>query len=444
MTRVRWYQGYKCRKNPQELIKQISQKVQEYNLSQFIPLIRLEKQVKRRGEFYFFIAIESFQEGSIPQEIANSHFLKLPFFKITAAPGIISFNYDQIKGMVGAAHDVHDYTNPIPYQPLPKRFGEHPFNLTTAQKINLSHQDIDNLSHRHEYLIYWLSAIRYGTWESFKKSCEQLDIAEPKRVLRRLKLLGYIELSPDGKRWSIAPTAIVKMSSESDLQEFFVCGQRSINLLNQLKTYANLQSINQPQGDAPPCIRIQLEKSVDILSLLRAISADFSINDAGEASKKLARILPNINTWKHNLRDLQGIVTTKYQWEQFDGNDFVSCGLPRESGMYRMYNQDMNFSHPLRTLFYDRESNRWLQGDWYTLRFLALQQMEDECIFNYDLDKKQLAIPTSQRFPEIYERVLFLASGIVPTYIDSWLVYANIEPELVHLLSAKLNLVADR
>lgn len=436
----RWYLGYKYRKNPQELIKQISQKVQEYNLSQHIPLLRLEKGVKPRSEFYFFIAIESSQVGEIPQKVIDSNLLQLQFFKTPAVKGLTSFKYEQIKPMVGVSHEIHDYTNPIPYQ-LQKIISEHPFNLIDAQKINYSPQYIESYSHRHEHLLYWLSALRCGTWESFEKACNQLEIPEPKRVLRRLKLLGHIESSLDGRRWSIAPTAIVQVYSESDLQEFVVCGQRSINLLNYLKKSTNFKSTNQPRGDSPPCIHIQIDKAVNILALFKTIDTD-CITNAGEAAKKLTDILPNIETWKHNLRHLPGIVTSCYEWERFNGNDFVACDYNSESGMYRMCNRDS--LNPLRTLFYDAERNYWLQGDWYGLRFLALQQMGDKCIFKYDLHHKQLAILGSQRLPEIYERALVLASGILPTYINSWLVYANIEPEVVHLLSAKLNLICDR
>ncbi|AFZ04647.1 hypothetical protein [Calothrix sp. PCC 6303] len=444
MVQVRWYRGYKYRKNPQELIKLITQKIHEENLSQYIPLLRLEKGVKPRGDFYFFLAIESPQAGQIPQKVMDSKLLKLPFFQTEAVKGLNSFKYEEIKSMVGISHDVHDYTNPIPYQPLPKIIIEHPFNFTVSQQTNSSPQNIDISSHRHEHLIYWLSAIRSGTWELFDKTCNQLEIKESKRVLRRLKLLGHLEVSADGKRWSIAPTAMVQISINSDLQEFIICGQRSINLIKYLQKYTNLKSINQPRGDAPPCIYIQVDQSVNICALLKTIGTEFSLINVGEVSKKLVNILPNINTWKQNLRDLQGIVTTCYEWERFDNNDFVACDFPSESGMYRMYNLNIRADKPLRTLFHDRESNLWLQGDWYGLRFLALQQMEHKCIFNYDLSNKQLAILASQRFPEIYERALVLASGKLPTYVDSWLVYTNIELEMLVLLSAKLNLICAR
>lgn len=439
MTMMRWYLGYKSRHSPQELVKQISQKINESNLSKYIPVIRLEKRTKSRGEFYFFIAIESLDEGIIPEEVLRSCLLKLKFFTTPAVQNRASFTNDEIKSMVGAAHEVHDYTNPIPYKLLPPVINEHPFSFALAQETNYSNQTID-ASFKHKQLLYWLSALGCGTWESFKKACDRLDIQEAKRVLLGLKLLGHVESSPDGKRWSIAPTALVQIPSTSNFQEYILCGQQNFQLLDKLQKYTKLTLIDQSQGDAPPCIHIQLDSLNNISNLSENISPNFSITNAGYVSKQLASLLPDIHTWKNSLAKLPSIVSSCYRWQKFDGNDFADCDLPSESGMYQMYNQEANDSPPLRTLFYDKPSDHWLQGDWYGLRFLALQA-NHQCNFYYNFGIKCLVIPALQRFPEIYERALVLASGILPTYKDSYLFYTNIEPDVLNLLSAKLNLI---
>jgi hypothetical protein len=214
-TIQRWYIGFSYKGNPKELIEQVSQQIQKQNISQYVPLLRLEKGAKSRKNFYFFLAIESSALGEIPPEIINSSLLKFPCFKNSAVPGNKSFTYEQIKSMVGAAHAVYDYTNPIPYQPVEKVTYDNPFDAIASSPINQSSLDIEALSERYEHLLYWLSALGCGTWESFKKACDALKIEEPKRILRRLRLLGHIECSSDGARWSIAPTAIVKIKSHS-------------------------------------------------------------------------------------------------------------------------------------------------------------------------------------------------------------------------------------
>ena len=430
----RWYQGFSYRGNPQELIKQISEQVQRHNLGNFVPLLRVEKGVKSRKQFYFFLALESLQKGDIPTEV-QSTLLKLPFFKSTI-PGNPSFSYEEIKSMVGVAHDVYDYTNNIPYQPVQELTCDNPFDFIESVAINNSFIDID-ISRRYEQLLYWLSALGGGTWESFKKACATLRIEEPKRILRRLRLLGHIEFSPDGSRWSTTPIAIVKITSDSNLEEVMLCGSRSINLLENLKYKTTLELIKQPREEAPPCVRIQADNPSIILNLGEQLSKEFSIINAGEVSKLLASILPELTTWKQSLRNLQGIVPSLYEWELFDGNDFVSCALPRETGMYRMYNTKIS-DRPLHTLFY--ENGCWFQGDWYGLRFLALQHSGQQCIARYEVETKRLAIPVSQRLPEIYERALVLASGILPKYSNSWLLYENVDRDVMQQICYKLHI----
>jgi hypothetical protein len=416
-------------------VDKISEQVQQYNLSKFVPLVRVEKGA-RRQTFYFFLAIESLQLGEIPTEV-ESNLLRLPFFKYPIK-GNPSFTYEQIKPMVGIAHNVYDYTNPIPYQSVQKVTYDNPFDLIASTPINQSLPDIEALSHRYEQLLYWLSALGSGTWESFKKACDALRLEEPKRILQRLRLLGHIESSLDGSRWSMAPTALVKVRSQPNSQEFILCGQRSINLLKELELHATVELSKQPRGEAPLCVCLHLANSNILSHLVEHSSSQFCITNAGEVSSQLARILPDIATWKQSLRSLQGIVPSLYEWKRFDGNNFVSCISPSETGMYQMWTTETS-DRPRYTLFYDQESNSWRQGDWYGLRFLGLQHNDQQCVAHYDFVTGRLAILVSQRWPELYERALVLASGRLPTYQDSWLLYENVGLEVVCQLTDKLN-----
>ncbi len=436
MSRIkRWYKGFSYKGNPKQLVEQISKQVQHHDISQFIPLLRLEKGAKANKLFYFFLAIESPEIGVIPPKITESNLLQLPFFRVTAVKGRSDFTYEQIKPMVGAAHDVHAYTTNIPYRPMQEVDRENPFNFIASPPL-MSLSDIDDITHRHEQLLYWLSALSCGTWDSFKKACNALKLEEPKRILRRLKLLGHIESSGNGSRWSIAPTTLLKVGAQLDLQEFVLCGQRSMKLIDKLKQYAKLELINQPRGEAPPCVRFQIDKPENLSHLIAQINREFPITNVGEVSSQLAALLPDLAVWKQSLRSLRSIVPSLYEWKRFEGNNFVSCISPTQTGMYEIWTKD---SRPLHT-FYDQESNLWFQGDWYGLRFLALQHNGQECIARYDRAKKILAIHLYQRVPEIYERSLILASGILPNRRDSWLFYENVDQEVVNELSAKLNL----
>ncbi len=433
----RWYKGFSYRGSPQILVEQIANQVQLHNLSQVIPLLRIEKDVGARKPFYFFLAIESTQPDEIPTEVSESHLLELNYFKKPVKNPInfkTSLNYEEIKSMVGIAHDVHNYTHNIPYQPKPVS-SDNPFyfaaSLITSQLY--LQDDGKDFSQQYERLLYWLSALGAGSWESFKIACQSLELAEPRRILRRLKLLAHLESSADGSRWTMSPTALVKTKS----QEFVLCGQRSLKLVQRLEQLAKVTSINQRR--CPPCIYLKLA-SKNVSYLIE--HTEFSISDAGKASSKLANILPDIETWQQNLRNLQGIEPSLYEWQYFDDHHFVDCVSPNKTGLYQFDRREAN-NNMSRTVFYDQPNNRWLQGDWYGLRFLALYHNQDiSCIVHYNKTTENLAIPLDQRWPEIYERALVLASGQLPTYQRTeqswWLVYERITPKLATQLTDKL------
>ena len=422
----RWYTGFSYRGNPQDLINKISDQIQRQNLSKSVPLLRVEKGIKARKPFYFFLAIDGCEVGELPTELQAS-LLKLPFFlyPVKASRG---FTYEQIKSMVGVAHDVYDYTSPIPYQARQNITADNPFELTELQSINHSDADWVKASQNSDRFLYWLSTLGNGSWESFKKSCNALQLEEPKRILRRLRLLGHLESSLDGSRWSVAPSAIVKINSPNS--KFILCGRRSISLLRQLEGHGVVASItHQTRGEAPPCIQLAVSNP-------DAIANNFPIINAGEASKRLAQILPDIANWQQSLRNMPGIVPSQWKWKHFDGKDFEICGIPHETGMYQMSDENRNLCY---TLFYNQNTNTWHQGDWYGLRFLALHHHGASCQADYNFATKCLAISVKQRWPEIYERALVLASGQLPTYQGNWLLYQNVSEEVAHLLSQKLN-----
>ena len=163
---------------------------------------------------------------------------------------------------------------------------------------------------------------------------------------------------------------------------------------------------------------------------------DIKINFRQNLSQRLAETLPNIDEFNLSLGHLQGIVPSIYQWQKFNNNYFVDCPIPQETGLYQMSNT-IGF---IRTVFYDSITNTYYQGDWYGLRFLDLFYRHDKLIASYDNDKLRLAIPAQQRWPEIYEKILVLASGLLPTYTNSWLIYENISYHLAQQMTTKLQI----
>ena len=442
MSKVqRWYAGfsYKGKAKAKQLMELISSQVNDHSLSGLVPLLRIEKGAKNKKMFYFFLGIESDIPGQLPEEV-ESKLMPLEIFKYQI-PGKNSFSYEEIRPMVDVAYEVCDYTYPIPYQVKEEAFSENPLDLAPVSENDFRQANSASFSESSERFLYWLSALGSGTWESFKKACNTLNLPEPKRILRRLKLLGYLETSANGKRWSIAPTALVQIPAKGEVQEFLLLGQRNIKLVEELKKYPDIETIHKPRGNAPNCIRIKTENS-------SLITSQLSIINAGVASLKLAEALPELSAWQQSLTDLQGIVPSLYDWKiwEVNKNDFIQCYFEAKTGMYEMKHREKNGkSRPPMTLFYDGETQTWKQGDWYGLRYLAWYYSPEPCRAWYDSANRRFAVPYSQRWPELYERALVLASGLLPYFqtieANKWLIYENIDRQLMQKLTEKLHVI---
>jgi hypothetical protein len=228
-----------------------------------------------------------------------------------------------------------------------------------------------------------------------------------------------------------------------DISEYILCGQQNSDLVERLHNFTDIYRINQL--NSPFCLRLKLINAIDIQAILDKIKNEInlSINDSHDIAKKLALLLPDIEKWKLSLISLQGIVKSLYDWKYFQNGDFVECTLPEKTGMYQMWDRESK-NKPRRTLFYDQDTQTWRQGDWYGLRFLALYYSQHDLIANYNPETLQLAIPHCQRWPELYERALVLASGLLPKYHKTeeqnlWLIYDNISLDLAHQLTQKLH-----
>jgi hypothetical protein len=432
----RWYRGFSYRGNPSELVEQISKKIQEFKLARFLPLLRLEKGAKRNKVFYFFIAIESETLGIISSQIESTNIFQLPFFRTPAVKGYTHFTYEQIKGMVGNAHDVTDYTNPIPYRSQPKIISESSLNLLDSNQTQpIDHERINSLSKTYEHFLYWLSAVGSGTWESFKKTCEILELAEPKRILRRLKLLGHITTSNNGSKWRVNPPSLLEIQSENGDRTFILHGQRSGKFLNTLRTFGSLETCNQPRGEAPPCIRFRLPSQISYETLTQRLQAQgYSI------TLTPVKNIPDIATWYRELSAVQGLLPYNFRLKRFDGDDFIDCTFQKETGFYQFFSQDMN-THPQYTFFYDADRNQWVQGDWYGLRFWAIHQINREKLCAcYSEGERKLLIPFSKRWAEVYETYLVMSSGLLPSYARDTLIYEGVSSDLTNELSQKLDI----
>jgi hypothetical protein len=452
----RYYLGFCYKGDAQKLIEVISQQINEYDLSKLIPLLRVEKKDRqnKRGEFYFFLAIDKVDNPQFEKKYQDfkDKILVLPYFHRQAVKGLSQFTYEQIKPMVGNAHDVLDYTNPIPYQKnQEKDIESNPFtfDFTPAYLLDKSEEK------KYQNLLYWLSAIGSCSWQLFKQTCEFLNLENPQRIIRRLKLLGHLEMLDDGKKCFINPPIIIKILSNLEEKKFILCGQRNQKLISILTNYGEIIYSSQPLKNAPYTIEIKFNDSLEVKNIIQEIKTRYNlvIYYSDLTICQLENLL-NFEQWFENLLTVQGIIPSLYDWKYLVNNDFIDCLNPDQTGMYQMfkYNQEKSLDSinswdkkPILTLFYDRDKQCFKQGDWYGLRFLTLKKNNEHILLKYDVHNRRLAIPYSQRLPELYERFLVLAGGILPSYSKTeddniWLIYENISLELLQTLANKLDL----
>jgi len=463
-VRLRWYKALLIRGDyarRQRVIREIQNLITVRNLSEYILFMDIERSRASNQDCYIFLLIKSEELYKLSHEVENLLMRKLREnhyrFDIIFPKNLNFRYYDEILSFLSQKHRhpidrsrIHNFRVTIPYQSVVPPNDPDPFNLWSETSITT----VSSIpSETYDHLLYWLSSLGCGSWESFRSACNALKIPEPKRVLRRLKLLGHIETSTDGSRWSGTAIALLSVNdSEPNSHEFILCGQRSLELLDILESSVyidHIEYLEQPQRDAPLCIRIHLASNSESINQLVEVLRDrnIPIQNEGDASLKLAKALP---TWKEWMQSLPHISAPKlgydYEYYDVDKKGFIQASFANITGMYQLKHQKL-LQFPPRVCFFDKTNDRWLQGDWYGLRFLALQhynQNNQTLNAHYDRETASLYIPWSQRWSEIYERALVLASGCLPNEVKTnfgrTLQYHGIQAEVAELLTSKLNI----
>lgn len=422
--------------NPTEICNRICQVVRGLELTRTIPVIKFEK--KPRGQFYVFLAIEDTETVQPLDDVRAV----LQHARLTGKP-LSPVEPDEIKFMTSSPELETHSLNALTYKSLWFNDPGDPFDLSDTSSDERDTGD-PLLGERYDRLLYWLSANAEGTWRTFARVCDILQLAndtkDARSIFRRLILLGYIESSSDGQKWSICPSTLVQCAADPNV--CFLTGQQTPKLIEQLKKLWEVESISQPSYQGPSCVKVY------------GVFPDASINDfhleyAGVASVRLARLFPNLQGWKDTLTTIDRFSTTNYDnIEIWDGSRFTSCDTfyernrqyCGESGMYRLTRSETSDTYQI-ILYLDQPNQRWLRGDWYGLRFLAYDDAEFDFEVGYDSNANDIWIPVDERWPMLYERALVLASGILPYQAENpkWLRYSGISSELIQLLTEKLN-----
>jgi hypothetical protein len=310
----------------------------------------------------------------------------------------------------------------------------------------LAFQANSEFQERQQRLLLWLSAAGQGSWDTFVGVSNQLgtsnDSVTARRLLRRLILLGHVECSPDGRRWSATPAALVQLAA--DPTQAFWCGQRSERLRCRLGQVWEMGA-PEPQagGEGPPRWLVNCGKVRDPGVVLSA--RGLPLRWEGTAAESLVQRLPALDRWRESLLRVSLTPPERVQrWHRgryLDEAAFrVREGCPQgPPGLYRLLYGDDKSSFEL-TGFLDSERGEFLRGDWYGLRFLAARQTGLPCPARWLIDRGRciLLVPISRRWPLLYERALVLASGLLPIRDGDRLCYLDVPRDIASSLSKML------
>ena len=418
-----------------DVLERIISVVQDADLASQIPLVKLERNPQR--EFYVFLGVESAEGSKIPGGLGA----------LFSSQGIrfeesYPLRPEEIRPMVQRLEiEIHGF-NSLQYRRRSALDPGDPFDHSDSWQ---PHEPTVEECDRHDRLLQWLSARGEGTWAVFAQSCQILgvvqDIRMARSAFRRLNLLGHIDRSEDGSRWSASPAALVRFPD--DRGGGFVSGQRTATLIRKLNAVEPLDEKIHSHYAGPPRFSWESEPNLDSDRL-----SELGLVDAGTPAARLAELLPDLNEWRDSLQSLPGLSTLPYVIEKWQDGDFVPCDTVRErngiyqaeAGMYRL-TRDGDSSGRALTLFFDPASQRWVRGDWYGLRFLALEATLGGVNAVYSSNREELLIPESQRWPLLYERALVLSSGLLPSRAlnHEWLSYPRVPLGLARGLCEKLN-----
>jgi hypothetical protein len=403
-------------------------------------MILIEKglRLRNRNQEFYLVFVVNTDDGSWPEELTNlvSSTFGGSFRKEKVAR-------DEVRRFAVTGVDAIDNVVVIPFS-APKIASIKP--PWSAMQENVTRTPIDSRQaiKKYEQLLYWVSYTSAGSINAIANACAAFGLCQESvgvhQLLRRLRLLGHIELTLDGSRWSACPPALARLPDSDGALLFGLYGQRSASLIKKLQALAKkTEGVLQHGSDGPPFWRFQFSDEEDAAKA--AEQTGRLIRHVVNADR-LSEIVPSLEQWKQTLENAQGIIPALYEARRWQDDLFISVYNIQESGLYELTRRDTE-SGVVLNLYFDAPTGRWLKGDWYGLRFLAnyTQGTPLRAVFV----GSKLAIPLEQRWPFIYEKSLVLLSGLLPTQMEqNWLVYQDVPLKTAENLCERLSVTLQK
>lgn len=396
---VHWYGVFKAYGHTDRFLEELRTYLTRQRLTDVVCGVRLER--RAQGEFYFVLTYATEAPGVLPDDVSAA-FAEVNLFR---SPVGHETDLAALRKVFSSEVDVTALGHCLSYRQLKQDAAEDPFRAAGADDVEASDDD------RAERLLWYLSAVGHGRWQTFRASCAALGYdrtGDAARLARHLRLLGHLEVTDDGERWGVTSPVVVTASTQRGDDLRFSTGARRVGDDGTRTT----------QHHAPH----RLERTT--LS-----DEDDTINDP---AARLVTDLPNVHAFAMGLTEVGGVSPSTQRIARHDGLVFQPVAFDGQPGMYEVTGLDDRTI----TLYFDGE--RWRRGDWYGLRYLALLSERALVPIRYDEASWRVAVPLDQRPPEAYERVLVLSSGLIPRRDGAWWLYENVAPDVAQQWAACL------
>lgn len=405
---VRWHRAYRVFGRAPLAVEEVARFVQRQKLTDTVVSLRVERGAGK--EFLLFLTLETEHWGVLPEDVAEA----LEDCRCLSQPYEEAYSLEQIQGMASGDLQVRALGQCLEYRRIVREAHEDPFEV----EARVLARDAALPDGAGERLLWFLSAAGTGSWATFRSACTALGVTDAGlagRLARHLRLLGHLEVQSGG-RWQVTPPAVVEVPSGEGNQVLrYLVGARDASSVPEGQRGPQAggpDRIVLPDGGGTgPCLVAPGERLADALPDARAFAG-------------LLEVLGSVNPQRLKLR-------------QFSGRHFTDANFAGEDGLFEFTLPDGRTQYALHL------DGVWHGGEFFTLRFLALQAAGLLGAWRCAPGTRELAVRYEERLPELYERALVLCSGLLPENRGGWLVYSNVPPQVASMLSAKLQVELD-
>lgn len=285
-------------------------------------------------------------------------------------------------------------------------------------------------------LLMWASEVGFGPWGRLRDTAAYLarvhDTGDrPWYLATLLSDLGHVDLSWTTERWSVASPALV-MAKGCGIC-VYLAGARPRRMLERLQVATDSVDVYPfeiPQGNAPSALFAKCA-SVDSA---QALADRLGIPLLFDPSSSLAENVTSIDPCGLEPAAPVPVEDTLERLDP-DSSRWVAAFDRDEPGLYRtdLYG---------RSIFRLRRGDQWYKVDQATGQLLVLSDRSDLLRwFRPSLDWTQpsfLEVPAWLALPQLVERALVAASGLLPRREPGRRLYSNVSRVVANTLAERM------